>query len=201
MQTSLIAPKSPCSAIHPVLTERQCSSCLQVSWKQSKQYKSSGQLRVPMTLSSLKVCKHYCLIESSQLTRGALGDKLNGLWGTYYPVLWNSQQFAARLSYLILQRDSLATARTVLRRLLVRLANSAEHFLAAKNLGCGVAVTGFAIATFGVGALVACAIASGTTYSHNMKKNVVRARIADLEEAFPRLADIEGLSSFHKIHI
>jgi hypothetical protein len=183
MQTSLIAPKSPCFAIHPVSTERQCSSCLEVSWKQSKQYKSSGQLRVPMTLSSLKVCKHYCLIESSQLTRWALGDKLNGLWGTYYPVLWNSQQFAARLSYLILQRDSLATARTVLR-----------------YLGCVVAVTSFAIVTFGV-ALVACATANGTTFSHNMKKDMVRARIADLEKAFPRLADIKGLSSFHKIHI
>jgi hypothetical protein len=200
MQTSLIAPKSPCFAIHPVSTERQCSSCLEVSWKQSKQYKSSGQLRVPMTLSSLKVCKHYCLIESSQLTRWALGDKLNGLWGTYYPVLWNSQQFAARLSYLILQRDSLATARTVLRRLLVRLANSADHLLAAKYLGCVVAVTSFAIVTFGV-ALVACATANGTTFSHNMKKDMVRARIADLEKAFPRLADIKGLSSFHKIHI
>jgi len=117
-------------------------------------------------------------------------DQLNGLWGTYYAVLWNSQQFAIRLAYLILQQRFLPTARTVLRRLLVKLHNSTGHFLVARHLGCMGAFLGFGLATFGVGVFAAWGTAGGSMISHEIKENAVRARIAILRATFPRLADI-----------
>jgi hypothetical protein len=118
------------------------------------------------------------------------GDKLNGLWGSYYAVLWNSQQFSIRLACLILQENFLPTAKTVLRRLLVRLDNSKKHFVVARHLGCMAAFLGFGIATMGTGVLAAWGTASGSLISHEYKEKEVDARIADLRATFPALADI-----------
>lgn len=49
------------------------------------------------------------------------------------------------------------------------------------------AFLGFGIATFGIGVFVAWGTAGGSMISHDIKKHVVRARIADLEAAFPKL--------------
>lgn len=117
-------------------------------------------------------------------------DSLNGLWGIYYPILWNSQQFAVRLSYLILQPDSLPAARPVVKRLLARLDDSTWNFVVARHIGCMVAFAGFGIATFGIGVFAAWGTASGSMISHDIKKNKVIARIADLEANFPRLREI-----------
>jgi hypothetical protein len=118
------------------------------------------------------------------------GDKLNGLWGTYYAVLWNSQQFAIRLAYLTLQQDFLPTAKVVLRGLLIRLHNSAGDFVVTRHLGCMAAFVGFGIATMGAGVLIAWGTAGGSMISHEYKEEMVDARIAVLRAAFPRLADI-----------
>jgi hypothetical protein len=119
-----------------------------------------------------------------------LGDKLNGLWGSYFAVLWNSQQFAIRLAYLILQQDFLPTAKTVLRRLLVGLNNSTGDFVVARHFGCMAAFLGFGIATMGAGVLIAWGTAGGSLITHDYRKHTVDARIAVLRAAFPRLTDI-----------
>ncbi|KAH7312895.1 hypothetical protein BKA65DRAFT_558114 [Rhexocercosporidium sp. MPI-PUGE-AT-0058] len=117
-------------------------------------------------------------------------DSLNGLWGTYYPILWNSQQFSVRLSYLIIQPDSLPAARLVVNSLLARLDDSTWGFVAARHIGFMVAFTGFGLATCGIGVFAAWSTAGGSMISHDIKNKKVLARIADLEANFPRLREI-----------
>jgi hypothetical protein len=128
------------------------------------------------------------------------GHKLNGLWGSYYAVLWNSQHFGIRLAYLTLQQDFLPNAKRVLRRLLVKLKNSTGDFVVARHFRCMAAFLGFGIATMGAGVLLAWGTAGGSLIRHEYKEHTVDARIAVLSAAFPRLADIQGLSPFHTIH-
>ncbi|KAH8588810.1 hypothetical protein B0O99DRAFT_600459 [Bisporella sp. PMI_857] len=142
------------------------------------------------TVESIEAIQELGRISHSNHTVECERNKLNGQWGTYYRILWNSQQFAVRLSYLILQQDSLPIARTALRRLLARLDNSTKHFLVARQLGCAAAFFGCGIATFGVGALAACGTAGGSIVSHEIKEREVRTRIAALEKTFRRLKDL-----------
>jgi len=91
---------------------------------------------------------------------------------------------------LILQQDSLTTARIVLQDLLVKLENSTEDFLVARHAGCMAAFLGFGIATFGIGVLVAWGTAGGSMIRHNIKEQKVYDRIRVLKAAFPELADL-----------
>ena len=142
----------------------------------------------------MKVCRSFVRIASQNFLGAATdsnpGDKLSGLWGTYYAILWNSQQFGIRLAYLTLQQNFLLHGRTILQRLLVRLKNSTADFTKARDAGCMVAFLAFGMASMGIGAFGAWSTVVGSSQRHFCKKITVLARIEDLKESFPRLADI-----------
>lgn len=143
---------------------------------------------------NVKVCRSFVRIASQNFLGAATdsnpGDKLSGLWGTYYAILWNSQQFGIRLAYLTLQQNFLLHGRTILQRLLVRLKNSTADFTKARDAGCMVAFLAFGMASMGIGAFGAWSTVVGSSQRHFCKKITVLARIEDLKESFPRLADI-----------
>lgn len=120
-----------------------------------------------------------------------LGTTLNGLWGKYYPIQWNSQQFAIRLAYLILRGGSRPAAIPVLIDLQTQLANARQDFIVARHLSCMGAFAGFGVATLGLGVFFAWGTAGGSLVSEGVAQKNVWDRMNALEQAFVCLRDIQ----------
>lgn len=114
-------------------------------------------------------------------------NKLNDIWGTSYPFLWNCQYFAVFLAQVILRQESWGRAVPQLKALLRKLAEARWGFRVVRHIACmaGMAVLG--ATTGGIGPLIPWAVAGGSMASDAMAESDTSNQFRTLPQEFPAL--------------
>lgn len=118
-------------------------------------------------------------------------------WNNHDDLLWNSQHFALRLAFLIVNDQSQAqsedTVRTLHRTLWLKQSHILDTVFTRKHLACmaGFALCGFA--TLGLGVFGFWAYAGYNIYTSNEALPEAMSKAVDLAQHIPRLAPLHHL--------
>jgi hypothetical protein len=118
---------------------------------------------------------------------GATVNKLNDIWGTSYPFLWNCQYFAVFLAQVILRQESWGRAVPQLKALLRKLEEARWGFRVVRHIACMAGMVVLGATTGGIGAFISWAVAGGSMASDAMAESDTSDKSRTLLQEFQAL--------------